>query len=175
MHGGSHEHDHIMVEGEHSPKEVAKFITVIVGITVSSTFLWLVAGGRPTADWMRWFMGVFLVVFASFKFVGYQMFVEMFAGYDVAAKRFKPYAFAYPFVELALGLAYLTNTFSPTRDWATLIVMGVGSIGVAQEIRKRSGVHCACLGNVIKLPLSTVSLVEDAGMGVMALMMLYLR
>jgi hypothetical protein len=31
------------------------------------------------------------------------------------------------------------------------------------------------LGNIIKLPLSTVSLIEDVGMGVMALVMLAWR
>jgi hypothetical protein len=53
--------------------------------------------------------------------------------------------------------------------------MGVGTIGVYQEIKKRSGVHRACLGNVIKLPLSTVSLIEDVGMGLMAMFMLFNR
>jgi hypothetical protein len=43
---------------------------------------------------------------------------------------------------------------------------------VAQELKRRAGIHCACLGNVIKLPLSTVSLVEDIGMGLMAAAML---
>ena len=100
------------------------------------------------------------------------MFKEMFAGYDVIAKRSKQYAAAYPFIELALGLAYLVNALPLTRDILTFVIMTVSSIGVFQEIRRRSGIHCACLGNVIKLPLSTVSLVENVGMGVMALVMI---
>jgi hypothetical protein len=159
---------HIMVHGESSPKEYLKFSFVIIGITLTS---WLLSDGG-FLEWARWFMGVFFIVFASFKFVGYRMFAEMFAGYDVVAKQFKAYAYAYPFIELALGLLYIANLYPIARDWVTLVVMAIGSIGVIQEIQKRSGVHCACLGNVIKLPLSTVSLVEDIGMGLMAAVML---
>lgn len=132
-------------------------------------------GMQGWQEFLRYFMGVFFVVFASFKFVGYSMFAMMFAGYDVVAKRFKPYAYAYPFIELVLGIMYLDNSAPFARDIITVVVMGVGTIGVVQELQKRSGIHCACLGNVIKLPLSTVSLVEDVGMGLMALAMLAVR
>lgn len=167
-----HDHDSShMVSGENSPKEYIKFALVIISITVVA---WLFNDGG-WAEYLRWFMGVFFVVFAGFKLVGYKMFAMMFTGYDVVAKRFKPYAYAYPFIELSLGLLYLFDAVPMVRDVVTVLVMGVGTIGVAQEIKKRSGIHCACLGNVIKLPLSTVSLVEDVGMGLMALAMLLMR
>lgn len=163
-----------MVNGEHSPREIAKFIAVIGAILLASLGIMYYNGSVGLSEFLRYFMGVFFVVFASFKLAGYQMFKEMFAGYDVIAKRSKQYAAAYPFVELALGIAYLANMLPYTRDIITFAVMAVSSIGVFQEIRRRSGIHCACLGNVIKLSLSTVSLVENVGMGVMALVMLIL-
>lgn len=172
MHTGHHHHNEVSAQGEHSTTEVLKFIGVLVAITLLSTFLTNTYGTQSLGEWSRWFMGVFFLVFASFKLVGYKMFSMMFAGYDVVAKRFPLYAHLYPFIELALGIAYLTNFAPSIRDASTVLIMGVGSIGVIQEIRKRSGIHCACLGNVIKLPLSTVSLVEDVGMGLMALAML---
>ncbi len=166
---------HTMVASEYSVKELFKFGLVLSGITIASLLLQKAFSPSGWVGWMRWFMGAFFLVFASFKFIGYQMFAEMFSGYDVIAKRFKPYAFAYPFIELTLSLAYLSGQFAPARDWTTLAIMAVSSIGVAGEIRKRSGIHCACLGNVIKLPLSTVSLVEDVGMGLMAILMVIYR
>lgn len=167
-----HAHDHeTMVAGESSPKEYVKFACVILFIVAVS--ISLNSGGLE--EFLRWFMGIFFVVFASFKFVGYRMFALMFAGYDVVAKRFKAYAYVYPFIELGLGILYVLDLVPTPRDLLTLVIMGAGSIGVAQEIKKRSGIHCACLGNVIKLPLSTVSLVEDVGMGLMALVMLVAR
>ncbi len=161
-----------MVPGESSPKEYFKFALVLLAITIVSFGLYRLAGFGGAMEWMRWFMGVFFVVFAVFKLIGYGMFPLMFAGYDVIAKRFEPYAYAYPFIELALGAAYLFNLAPVPRDAITLLIMGIGTIGVAQELRRRSGIHCACLGNVIKLPLSTTSLVEDVGMGLMAAYML---
>ena len=166
---------HKMTGGEHSPWEYFKFALVLVGITATSAYLTANSSSGDITEWTRWFMGVFFAVFGTFKLIGYSMFVEMFAGYDIIAQRFKPYSYAYPFIELGLATLYLANLFPAARDWLTLIIMGVGSIGVFQEIRKRSGIHCACLGNIIKLPLSTVSLVEDLGMGIMALLMILSR
>lgn len=164
-----HEH-HDMVSAESNGKEYLKFALVIAGIIFLA---WFMSLGGGVYEFLRWFMGVFFLVFATFKLVGYKMFAAMFAQYDIVAKRFKPYAYAYPFIELALGLIYILGLLPGIRDVVTLIVMSVSSIGVFQEIyHRRSGVYCACLGNVIKLPLSTVSLVEDVGMGAMALVML---
>lgn len=167
-----HSTHHTVPEGENSPKEYAKFALILLVITLISLFLHSVYGVGGIREFLRWFMGVFFIVFAAFKFIGYQMFVMMFAGYDIVAKRIKPYAYVYPFVELGLGILYLADTAPLSRDLMTVFIMGIGTIGVAQEINKRSGIHCACLGNVIKLPLSTVSLVEDVGMGLMAFLML---
>lgn len=164
-----------MVDSETSPREVVKFVLVICLITAVSIWLSLSFGPFTLANWMRWFMGVFLLVFGTFKLIGYSMFTEMFAGYDVIAKRIKLYAQLYPFIELVLALSYILNVVPLARDVATLVVMAIGSVGVAQELKKRTGIHCACLGNVIKLPLSTVSLVEDVGMGAMAIVMLVIR
>ncbi len=167
--------EHGMIESESSLIEYLKLALVIISITVSAGILNSNYGLGGWQEYLRWFMGVFFVVFATFKLIGYQMFAMMFAGYDVVAKRFKTYSYIYPFIELGLGVLYLTDFLPLTRDIATVTIMGIGTIGVTQEIKKRSGIHCACLGNIIKLPLSTVSLIEDAGMGLMAAVMLLSR
>lgn len=154
-------------------KEYAKFYGVILAILAISGWLYGESEAIGAGEYLRYLMGVFLVVFAGFKLAGYKMFATMFAGYDLIAKRYPFYAKAYPFIELGLGLVYLADVLGGLRDWLALIIFGVGTIGVAQEIyHRRSGVYCACLGNIIKLPLSTVSLVEDVAMVGMALWML---
>ena len=115
-----------MVDSETSPVEIAKFGLVIIGITAVSIWLTMSYGPQSFVGWMRWFMGVFFLVFGSFKLIGYSMFTEMFAGYDVIAKRAKLYAQAYPFIELALALAYLLNLTPGTRDAVTLVIMAIG-------------------------------------------------
>lgn len=152
-----------MTAGEHSPKEIAKFIGVLIAIAAISIVI-----NRG----MTGFMGVFFLVFAGFKLAGYTMFVEMFPTYDVVAGKWPNYAKIYPFIEVALGILYLTDSIPFIRDLVTVIVMAISSIGVARELKRRQGIHCACLGNIIKLPLSTVSLVENLAMGVMALVLL---
>ncbi len=164
--------NHIIVDGESSPREYFKLGLVIVTITIMSLLLNSKIGNGGWLEFLRWFMGVFFVVFALFKFAGFKMFAMMFAGYDIVAKRYRFYSYLYPFIELSLGIFYLFNVFPTTRDVITAFVMSISVIGVVQELKKRKGIHCACLGNVIKLPLSTVSLIEDAGMGIMALVML---
>ena len=76
-----------------------------------------------------------------------------------------------PFIELALGLAYLAF-WRPTFVYlATVIVLGFGALGVINALRRGLDVNCACMGNTLKVPLSTVALVENVGMAAMALVM----
>lgn len=161
-----------MVKSESSYKEYIKFGLVIWFIFLASLWPTYVDGLASVEEWMRYFMGFFLSTFGVFKLIGYDMFPAMFAQYDIVAKRSHFYAQTYPFIELALGLLYLFGLGGRTRDGFTLLIAGIGSVGVWRAIAARKGVHCACLGNVIKLPLSTVALVEDLSMGIMALLML---
>ena len=46
--------------------------------------------------------------------------------------------------------------------------MLISSIGVIKSLRSGMNIKCACLGTVLSVPLSTVSVVENLGMGLMA-------
>ncbi len=165
-------HDHHQTS-ENSTVEYLKFAGVILLIIVATVVLHNSLSLEGWMEWLRIFMGVFLAVFAAFKFAGYKMFVVMFTGYDLIARRFKVYSYAYPFIEASLALMFLFGIAPVFRSVTVLIIMGIGAVGVFQEIyHRRSGVYCACLGNIIKLPLSTVSLVENVTMVAMALVMI---
>lgn len=122
--------------------------------------------------WMRHFMAGFFLVFSFFKLLDVQAFAKSFAMYDPIAKRSKTYAKSYPFIELLLGLAYLTNIYPVATNSVTLLVMGIGAIGVIQAVMNKDEIQCACLGTVFKLPMTTVTIVEDLLMVVMAAAML---
>jgi hypothetical protein len=158
---------------ESSPKEYAKFALVVVAVAAAAAVAGMVTGETGIYQLTRWFMGCFLVTLATFKLIGYRMFPDMFAMYDLLAGWFKPYAYAYPFIELGLGTTYLLNVWSPWRDWATLAIMLVGALGVVLEMRRHRVIRCACLGNVIKLPLNKVSLIEDLSMAAMSALMIF--
>jgi hypothetical protein len=124
-------------------------------------------------QWMHDFMGFFLVVFSMFKLFDLPGFADGFQMYDLLAKPFRPYAYLYPFIELGLGLGYLSMWQPDIIYIATLIVFGFGALGVIWALIKGLHTMCACLGTVLKVPLSTVALVEDLAMVVMAAAMLF--
>lgn len=120
---------------------------------------------------MHYFMGFFLVVFALLKLFDLSGFADGFQMYDLLAKHSRAYALAYPFIELSLGLAYLALWRPTTVYLATILVLGFGAIGVINALRKGLDLECACMGNILKVPLSSVALTEDLGMVAMAAIM----
>ena len=56
------------------------------------------------------------------------------------------YGYAYPFIELALGVAYLVRLAPLVTNLVTLAVMLVGAVGVTQALLQKRRIQCACLG-----------------------------
>ncbi len=121
-----------------------------------------------TMQWMQHFMAGFFLVFSFFKLLNLKGFAESYVMYDVVAKRFPAWAYIYAFTELTLGIAYLLN-FSPLlTSSVTFVIMGISIIGVLQSVLNKKKIQCACLGAVFNLPMSTVTIIEDALMILMA-------
>jgi copper chaperone CopZ len=133
---------------------------------------WGHAGALSWEESMRYFMAGFFLVFSFFKLLDIEAFADAYAGYDLLARRWRGWGRLYPFVELALGLAYLGHFNPLLTHWITVLVMGFSAIGVIQAVSNKRRIQCACLGAVFKLPMSTVTIVEDVGMVAMALAML---
>ena len=129
-------------------------------------------GVRSAMGWMSNFMAGFFLVFSYFKLLDIAGFADAYAGYDLAAKRWRPWGLIYPFAELALGFAYLFRLAPMATNAATLALMVFSSLGVINALRQKQTIRCACLGTVLNLPMSTVTLVEDGLMAAMALAML---
>ncbi len=126
-------------------------------------------------SWMHFmnnFMAGFFIVFSFFKFLNLKAFAESYAMYDLLAMKVPAYGFVYPFIELGLGLAYLTAFQPAFTNWATAIIMGFSSIGVIQSVVDKKKIRCACLGTVFNLPMSTVTIIEDLLMVGMAILMI---
>ncbi|MCX6352846.1 MAG: cation transporter [Bacteroidetes bacterium] len=117
---------------------------------------------------MQNFMAGFFITFSFFKLLDVKAFAETYSMYDIVAMRIKSYGYVYPFIELALGIAYLIGFYPFVTNIATLIVMGVSIIGVLQSVLNKQKIQCACLGSVFNLPMSTVTIIEDALMIAMA-------
>ena len=126
-----------------------------------------------SGETMRYFMAGFFLVFSFFKLLDVRAFANAYASYDLLAARWHGWGLVYPFVELALGMAYLANYNPVLTNWATVVVMGFSAIGVIRAVTHKTKIQCACLGTVFKLPMSTVTIVEDVGMVLMAAVMLW--
>ena len=124
------------------------------------------------SETMRYFMAGFFIVFAFFKLLDINGFANAYAGYDLLAARWRGWGLIYPFIELGLGLAFLANWQMQFMLWLTIGVMGFSALGVIRAVTSGRKIQCACLGAVFKLPMSTVTIVEDIGMVVMAALML---
>lgn len=164
MHADHAHHAH------HDTPEITNYQPLIVIISI--ILLVSMVLQQTSHTFMHAFMGLFFVVFAMFKFIDIKGFADGFATYDLVAARWRDYGYIYPFLELGLGLAYLSS-WRPTLTYLiTVLLMGVSAAGVRRGMKSGRKLQCACLGTVLKVPLSTVSLIENAGMGLMALWML---
>ena len=128
--------------------------------------------GLDAMETMRYFMAGFFLVFSFFKLLDLNAFADAYSGYDLLASRWRNWGLIYPFFELFLGLAYLTNFNPLLTNWITVAVMSFSAVGVVKAVVNNTQIQCACLGTVFKLPMSTVTIVEDVGMVLMAVLML---
>ena len=83
------------------------------------------------------------------------------------------WAYVYVFTELVLGIAFLVNFNPLITNGVTFLVMAISIIGVLQSVLNKKKIQCACLGAVFNLPMSTVTIIEDALMIAMSAIMLF--
>jgi len=156
----------------HSTLTYWPLFCLVAVAALASTALWE-NKTQATLPWMQTFMGILFILFAMLKLFHLKGFAEGFAKYDLIGSKSKLYCFLYPFIELSLGLGYLAGFVLPIICSATILISIIGSIGVIQALKKGLDVRCACLGTNLNVPLSTVTLTEDMGMGIMALLLLF--
>lgn len=142
-------------------------------------FLFLIGGTLiihyPTfviRDVLPDFMGLFFGVFSFFKYLDLRGFQSSFRRYDPLAKVIPFYAWLYPFLELSLGVLFLMRLELQLALWLTVAILGITTIGVVKVLLSKKEIDCACLGSVLKLPMTEATLIENALMIAMAVWML---
>lgn len=171
------QHEHHQHNGQEQKKGLLRQYLPL--ILVLGTILLLITAwqyfttGFNGLEFMRLFMALFFLSFGSFKLLDWKGFVDAYQGYDVIAKRSRAYGFVYPLIELSLGVLYIGNWYPFWTNVFTVVLMAVSSIGVIQAVTSHRKIRCACLGTVVQLPMTTVTIIEDLGMGLMALAMLF--
>lgn len=151
-------------------QQLAPLYIIFIFITGASILLHLDDGN--TSNMMLDFMGLFYVVFSFFKILDLKGFPSSFAMYDPLAARFSIYGKVYPFIELGLGLMFLMRLELTIALIATLIILGITTIGVTKSLLNKKQIDCACLGTALKLPMTQATFIENTIMIIMAIMML---
>lgn len=150
-------------------KPILIICAYILGLTV---LLEAVNGAFDWHRWMQHFMAGFFLVFSFFKLLDLRGFADSYSTYDIIAKRWRGWSYVYAFTELALGVAFATGFNPLLTNAVTFVVMTISIIGVLQSVLNKRKIRCACLGAVFNLPMSTVTIIEDAMMIGMSLVML---
>jgi len=147
-------------------------LLIFAYITAVTAVVEFVNGEVDLSRWMEHFMAGFFLVFSFFKLLDLQGFADSYSTYDIIAKRWRPWGYLYAFIELGLGLAFLTGFNPALTNGVTFVVMSVSIVGVLQSVLNKRKIRCACLGAVFNLPMSTVTIIEDALMIIMSSIML---
>lgn len=137
-------------------------------ISLVTILIQLTNGKINIMQWMQHFMAGFFLVFSFFKLLNLKGFAESYAMYDVLAKKIPVWGYIYALIELGLGIAFLINFNPLLTNSITFIVMTISIIGVLQSVLNKKKIQCACLGAVFNLPMSTVTIIEDALMIIMS-------
>ncbi len=120
----------------------------------------------------EWFIAFSMAMLAMLKLQDVEKFSSMFVGYDLLAKRFVPYSYAYPYLELLVAVLMAGRVL----PWLSIpIALTIGTVGAASVfyavyIQKRD-IKCACVGGSGNVPLGFVSLSENLAMMAMGVWM----
>lgn len=149
---------------------VYKPLIIIISLITLVSFI---SSDFNLKDFMMNFMAGFFLVFSGFKLLDLNGFASGYSTYDLIARKYYHYGFIYPFIELFFGLSYLSGYTPVWLNIVVILVMGISGVGVLESLLKKRKFQCACLGTIIKVPLSEITLIEDFGMVAMALLVLF--
>ncbi len=151
-------------------------LVIIIGLIILVSFvITLQQTSLEAFSWKNFlsnFMAGFFIVFSGFKLIDLKGFAEGYSTYDLLAKKWFAYGYIYPFIELFFGLAMILNFYTKPILWAEVLIMAFSGCGVAIKLAKGEKFQCACLGTFLKVPLTKVTLIEDFGMSLLALILL---
>ncbi|MEK9740592.1 MAG: heavy metal-associated domain-containing protein [Flavobacteriaceae bacterium] len=148
-------------------KSLFPLFLVFVYLILGTLMLHLIAPSTFNTTMHR-FMGLFFITFSFFKFLDFNGFAPSFARYDPLASKSLLYANAYPFLETALGVAFLLEWQLIPVLVVTIFVLSITTFGVLNALLKKNQIQCACLGTALKLPMTEATLIENGIMIIMS-------
>lgn len=167
----AHSHEHVQQTFGQKIRPYSRLITTIVVVLAFGIGLSLLIGFSWLSV-MEYWMGGYFVAFGVQQALSLKKSAAMFQQYDPLAKRVKAYAYALPFIQIALGLAYFFMVWWAVVGLVSLAVLLTNVIGVDNVLKRKQVVRCGCLGEGMNVPVSHVTLWENLIMIGMVVMML---
>ena len=118
----------------------------------------------PARNFLVVFLGIFSITFGALKIIRLNDFVEAFSEYDFISQKSRVYGYLFPFFELFFGLSFLLLIDNLLIELFCLTFFTINLFSVILALQKKQKFICACLGDLIKVPLSKVSLIENLTM-----------
>jgi len=145
-----------------------------MGVSLAAALSIAVGFGGAVGMTMHACVGFLLCSLAILRLVDLPRFADGFAMYDLLARRWRSYGYVYPFLELALGLAYFAF-FAPVAVYfATAILFAFAGLGVISAFDRGLDIDSPRMETTLGVPLPTVTVVESSVMVVMALVLLWM-
>lgn len=164
--------------GKPLPEKSATSYTPVIAVFAIAAALGMAVSqfmfGSPfTVRAAEWFVAFTMAILAMLKLQDVEQFSTMFLGYDLLARRFVPYAYAYPFLEAGAGVLMAAHALNWLSIPVALFIGTIGAVSVfyAVYVQKRE-IKCACVGGSSNVPLGFVSLTENLFMVGMAIWMI---
>ena len=121
------------------------------------------------------FVGFALCLLATSKLMDIPSFLNGFKKYDLLANYIETYGWIYPFLELFVGLGFISLVFLPMISLIAIFIGAVGSVSIIKAVYiDKEDLNCACVGGSSNVHLGFVSLTENLMMLGMGLYVLFL-
>lgn len=114
-----------------------------------------------------------MLLFGGFKLITYESFLETFPKYDRFAKRYPLYNYAYPIIELLLGIFFILDFSAVLRNIVTVLIATEATVSLLGNLMRRGpSVNATWLHRVFRLPLSTTLLFENTLIMIFVILMI---
>ncbi len=118
-------------------------------------------------EYMNNTMGIMFIALACLKIFNLTDFSEIFKQYDLISQSLPVYSKVYPFIELLLGFLFLNQAYIPYIYYITLLVISSNLISTFLALATGVSLPCGCMGGLINLKLSYLSVLENMLMLIM--------
>jgi len=123
---------------------------------------------------VEWFVAFTVCGLAYLKLRDVESFSTRFLNYDLLARRWVPYAYAYPWLEGLVGVLMIARVLPWLAVPVAIFIGGVGAVSVFKAVYiEGRDLRCACVGGDSKVPLGSISLTENLMMVAMGLWVLF--